>query len=430
MDLYSLFLKYPHVCTDTRSVVADSLFFALRGKNFNANVFAGQALELGCAYAVVDDAQYAVNDRFILVENVLKTLQNLANTHRKMWGKTVIGITGTNGKTTTKELIANVLSEKYNVLYTQGNLNNHIGVPLNLLQLTENHEIAVIEMGANHLYEIAELCAIAEPDFGLITNVGCAHLEGFGSFEGVIQTKSELYEWISNNGKFIFINSDNEFLEKMAASKHIDKNKLINYSLKNKKSYFFGEITDSSFFLKMNIKIGEQKAVIRTNLIGTYNAENVLAAACTGNYFGIDIEKIKFALQKYKPKNNRSQYLETKRNVLIIDAYNANPSSMYEAVTNFEKMKAEGKIVILGDMHELGAESHCEHQKIVHLLEKCQFDNCFLIGENFSQTNTHFQTFTNIDNFIIYLKDNDLCDCNILLKGSRMVKLEKTIDFL
>ncbi|MCL1868647.1 MAG: UDP-N-acetylmuramoyl-tripeptide--D-alanyl-D-alanine ligase [Paludibacter sp.] len=430
MDLYSLFKKYPRICTDTRAIVPDSLFFALRGENFNANAFAAQALENGCAYAIVDDAQYAVNERFILTENVLKTLQDLANEHRKKWGKSVIGITGTNGKTTTKELIACVLSEKYNVLYTQGNLNNHIGVPLTLLQLTDNHDFAVVEMGANHLHEIAELCAIAEPTFGLITNVGRAHLEGFGSFEGIMQTKSELYEWIANKGTGIFINSDNEFLAQMAENRKIDAKKRINYSLKHTKSYYFGKIADSSLLLKMNIKIGEQNIDIQTNLTGTYNGENVLAAACVGNYFDVEIEKIQFALQNYKPTNNRSQFVQTQRNCLIIDAYNANPTSMREAILSFENMKINKKIVILGDMYELGTESQQEHQKIVHLLEECNFDNCFLIGKNFAQTRTFFQTFANTDEFVNYLKNNELRGFNILIKGSRAVKLEKTIELL
>ncbi|MCL2596721.1 MAG: UDP-N-acetylmuramoyl-tripeptide--D-alanyl-D-alanine ligase [Paludibacter sp.] len=430
MDLYSLFEKYPQICTDTRDVVENSLFFALRGENFDANAFAAQALEKGCAYAIIDDAQYAVNEQFILVENVLKTLQDLANHHRKKWGKTVLAITGTNGKTTTKELISNVLSEKYKVLFTQGNHNNHIGVPLTLLQLTDNHDIAVIEMGANHLHEISELCAIAEPDFGLITNVGRAHFEGFGSFEGVMQTKSELYEWIADNGTDIFINEDNMFLAQMADNKKINKKQRIHYSLKNKKLDIFGKVTDCSPFLKMNIKIGGQNIDIQTNLIGAYNAENVLAAASVGHFFGIETEKIQLALENYKPTNNRSQYFATQQNKLIIDAYNANPTSMYEAILNFEKLKVANKVVILGDMHELGSESQSEHQKIVHLLEDCKFDDYFLIGENFSQTYTWFQTFANTDDFINYLKLNELRDFNILIKGSRAVKLEKIIDFL
>ena len=430
IDLYSLFQKYPRICTDTRAIVPNSLFFALRGENFDANSFAAKALEDGCAFAVVDDAKYAVNERFILVENVLQTLQELANAHRKTLGKTVLAITGTNGKTTTKELIANVLSQKFNILYTQGNFNNHLGVPLTLLQLSENHDIAVIEMGANHLHEIAELCAIAEPNFGLITNVGRAHLEGFGSFEGVMQTKSELYQWIADKGNKIFINEDNNFLCQMAQNRQVDFEKRVNYSLKNKNSSVFGEIIDCSPFLKMNIKIDSQNIDIQTNLIGNYNAENVLAAACVGNFFGVEIAKIKIAIENYKPTNNRSQYVETQRNRLFVDAYNANPTSMSEAILNFEKLKADRKIVILGDMHELGAESAAEHQKIVNLIKNCRFDYCFLIGKNFEQTDNHFRTFSSTDDFINYLKNNNLQNFNILIKGSRAVKLEKTIEFL
>jgi len=430
IDLYSLFQKYPRICTDTRAIVPNSLFFALRGENFDANSFAAKALEDGCAFAVVDDAKYAVNERFILVENVLQTLQELANAHRKTLGKTVLAITGTNGKTTTKELIANVLSQNFNILYTQGNFNNHLGVPLTLLQLSENHDIAVIEMGANHLHEIAELCAIAEPNFGLITNVGRAHLEGFGSFEGVMQTKSELYQWIADKGNKIFINEDNNFLCQMAQNRQVDFEKRVNYSLKNKNSSVFGEIIDCSPFLKMNIKIDSQNIDIQTNLIGNYNAENVLAAACVGNFFGVEIAKIKIAIENYKPTNNRSQYVETQRNRLFVDAYNANPTSMSEAILNFEKLKADRKIVILGDMHELGAESAAEHQKIVNLIKNCRFDYCFLIGKNFEQTDNHFRTFSSTDDFINYLKNNNLQNFNILIKGSRAVKLEKTIEFL
>lgn len=430
MDLYSLFEKYPRICTDTRAVVENSLFFALKGENFDANKLAAQAIEKGCAYAIIDNAQYAVNEQFILVENVLKTLQDLANYHRKKWGKTVIAITGTNGKTTTKELISNVLSKKFNVLYTQGNHNNHIGVPLTLLQLTDNHDIAVVEMGANHLHEIAELCAIAEPNFGLITNVGRAHLEGFGSFEGVMQTKSELYEWIANFGKNIFINKDNKFLLQMADNKNVSKKGRIYYSLKNKNTNIYGKAIDCSPFLKMNIKIGKQNADIQTNMAGTYNAENVLAAACVGNFFGVEIDKIYTSLENYKPTNNRSQYLETQHNKLIVDAYNANPTSMVEAIKNFDRMKVANKAVILGDMYELGAESPTEHQKIVHLLKKCNFDEVFLIGENFAKTNTQFHTFKNTNDFIIYLKDNEIEDFNILIKGSRAVQLEKTLEWL
>jgi len=443
--IYQIYRKFPLITTDSRVCPENSIFFALKGDNFNGNCFAQAALYKGCAYAVVDEAEFAGGEHIILVENVLETLQKLANLHRKTLGTKIIGITGTNGKTTTKELIASVLSQKFNTHYTQGNLNNHIGVPLTLLQLTGEHEIAVVEMGANHLHEIAGLCAIAEPNFGIITNVGKAHLEGFGSFENIIKTKGELYDFIRKNGGKIFINADNPYLTEIA--KGIPQ---VEYS--PPKSPLKGELKGGTTFenttaltspisvaersrstgglggVFLKIKIGNID--IQTNLIGAYNAENVLAAACIGQYFGVSPEKIKFALENYKPSNNRSQYFETQRNKLIIDAYNANPTSMAAAIDNFSKMEVNKKIVILGDMRELGEDSQKEHQKIVHLLEKCNFDHCFLIGESFSKTRTCFHTFPNTDGFIQYLKEQDFRDFYILIKGSRGMKMEKTIELL
>ena len=419
-DIYQIYRQFPVVTTDSRICPKDSIFFALKGGNFNGNCFAQAALYKGCAYAVVDEAEFVTDERIILVENVLETLQKLAKLHRRTLGTKIIGITGTNGKTTTKELIASVLSQKFHTHYTQGNLNNHIGVPLTLLQMTEQHEIAVVEMGANHRYEIAGLCAIAEPDFGIITNVGKAHLEGFGSFENIIKTKGELYDFIRENGGKIFINADNPYLTEIAEGLS-----QVEYSLK-KATFVSGKITDNSPFLKIKIN----NIDIQTNLIGAYNAENVLAAACIGNYFGIPQEKIKLALENYKPANNRSQYFETQRNKLIIDAYNANPTSMEAAIRNFEKMQVERKIVVLGDMYELGEDSQKEHQKIVHLLEQCHFEDHFLIGENFSKTHSRFHTFLNMSDFIQYLKENEFRDFHILIKGSRGMEMEKTIELL
>jgi UDP-N-acetylmuramoyl-tripeptide--D-alanyl-D-alanine ligase len=430
MDLYEIFLKYPHICTDTRAIVPNSIFFALKGDNFNANAFAAQALKKGCAFAVVDEAQYAENEQFILVDDVLKTLQDLAQMHRQTLGTTVIGITGTNGKTTTKELIASVLREKFNVLYTQGNLNNHIGVPLTLLQLTENHEIAVIEMGANHPKEIEALAAIATPDYGIITNVGKAHLEGFGSFEGVMRTKSELYVFIAKHGCKIFINEDNPFLAQMAENAGIFVQQKNFYSIKNSKSNIYGTVLDCSPFLKMNFVIENTSFGVATKLIGAYNAENVAAAVCIGRFFGVETEKIKQGIENYTPSNNRSQYVETQLNKLIVDAYNANPSSMSEAIRNFAQIKAENKTLILGDMLELGKNGTQEHQNIVHLLEENHFAQVFLVGENFISTNNNFFCFANTDQLIQHIQTQPLENQFILLKGSRGVRLEKVLEWV
>ncbi|MDR1653823.1 MAG: UDP-N-acetylmuramoyl-tripeptide--D-alanyl-D-alanine ligase [Prevotellaceae bacterium] len=430
MYLYSLFKKYPRICTDTRHIVKNSLFFALRGDNFNANAFAAQALEQGCAYAIVDEAQYAVNERFIVVDNALEALQQLAQQHRGALGTVIVGITGTNGKTTTKELIASVLSEKFNIHYTQGNLNNHIGVPLTLLQLTQTHKIAIVEMGANHPREIAALCSIAAPQYGLITNVGRAHLEGFGSFEGVMQTKSELYEYIAGKGEAIFINSDNLFLNQMAENKGIGTKKRIEYSLTNTNSDVYGTTTGASPFLTMSCSLKNEKFDVKTNLIGEYNAENVLAAVCAGNFFGLKKEEIKRGLEKYKPSNSRSQLVETQRNKLIMDTYNANPSSMREAILNFAKLAAPHKTLILGDMLELGTISGEEHQKVVNLLNKSNLRNVFLVGKNFKNTENNCRCFENSDMLAEFLQTQHIDNQLILIKGSRGIQLEKTVKML
>ena len=435
MQLYEIFLQHSSICTDSRFCTPDSLFFALKGENFNANAFALSALEKGCSFAVVDEAEFAIDERFILVENVLVSLQQLATHHRKQLGTIIIGITGTNGKTTTKELIATVLQEKYNILFTKGNLNNHIGVPLTLLQLKPEHQIGVIEMGANHPGEIKKLAEIACPDYGIITNVGMAHLEGFGSFEGVKKTKSELYEYIFEHGKAIFINKDNVFLMEMASKTgfSINKSNFIDYSLnpENKACNIYGQITDCSPFLKMQCTIDLLDTFnVNTKLIGAYNAENVLAAVAIGKYFGLENKRIKNGLQKYTPQNNRSQLTVTKYNNLFVDTYNANPTSMSAAILNFAQMNVNAKTLILGDMLELGEHTDIEHQNIINLLQQNKFENVFLVGHNFKSTNNHYTCFIEVNDLINLLEKHPIRDEYILIKGSRGIKLEDVLTVL
>jgi len=434
MILYPIFLKHPVICTDSRVCPTGSMFFALKGENFNANSFALSALEKGCACAVVDDATYAIDDRFILVNNVLESLQELAAYHRIQTGTTIIGITGTNGKTTTKELIAAVLKEKFNILFTQGNLNNHIGVPLTLLQLKSEHQLAIIEMGANHPGEIEELCRITRPDYGIITNVGKAHLEGFGSLEGVMKTKAELYDYISASGKMIFINSGNPLLEKMATDSGLNlPEKKLEYSveIKDTAAEFRAEITGCSPFLKMKCKVKESGSFdISSHLIGSYNAENVLAAVTIGSYFGVTNELIKKGLENYIPQNNRSQLTVTEHNKLVVDTYNANPTSMRAAILNFAQMEVDQKTLILGDMLELGDQSVVEHQNIVNLLQQNSFKNVLLVGTDFGKTQNPFPNFENVSRLIDYVTKNPLTNNYILIKGSRGIKLEKVLNCL
>lgn len=433
MQLYNLFLQHPIICTDSRNCPEGSMFFALKGENFNANSFAIGALEKGCSYAVVDQAEYAIDERFILVDNTLETLQALARHHREQLGTTIIGITGTNGKTTSKELIASVLKEKYSIHYTQGNLNNHIGVPLTLLQLNKSHELAVIEMGANHQGEIAFLAEIARPDFGIITNVGKAHLEGFGSFEGVMKTKAELYDFILKAGKKAFINSGNEYLVSMAQKAGLTDEHLQKYAVSTqcKTLSLCCTITDCSPFLSVKCKTADDTEFeISTQLIGTYNAENILAAATIGHYFGLTTGQIKTGLESYVPQNNRSQLTITDRNKLVVDAYNANPTSMKAAVLNFAQMNVANKVLILGDMLELGDQSASEHQYIIDLLEQNNLQQVLLVGPEFSKTKNNFKTFSHVDEVIEALTASPILDSYVLIKGSRGIKLEKTISSL
>ena len=424
-DLYELYLHNPKVTTDSRNCPFGSIFFALKGENFDGNQYASKALDSGCAYAVIDNPDYITGDRTILVDNVLKTLQQLAHRHRKALGTPVIGITGSNGKTTTKELLAAVLSTKYNLLYTEGNLNNHIGVPLTLLRLNHQHEMAIIEMGASRPGDIKELADIAAPNYGIITNVGQAHLEGFGSFEGVIKTKGELYDYIRQTKGKIFIKKENEFLQPIA--KGIEQ---ISYGT-DESSFASGKVASCSPFLIFDWKQQGKIHTVETHLIGSYNLDNVLVAVAIGRYFKIPAERISRAIASYEPNNNRSQFKETEHNKLIIDAYNANPSSMKAAIDNFAAMQVDTpKAVILGDMRELGETSDALHADIVKQIEQAGFDKVYLCGEHFSSTGTSFMHFPNIEELMSELTQIPLEGYHILIKGSRGMTLEKTLSLL
>lgn len=425
--LYQIFLDCQLVTTDSRNCPEGSLFIALKGESFNGNAFAGKALETGCAYAIIDEPEYAVegDQRYILVDDCLQTLQQLANYHRRQLGTQVIGITGTNGKTTTKELISAVLSQSHNILYTLGNLNNHIGVPSTLLRLKAEHDLAVIEMGANHPGEIKFLSEIVEPDCGIITNVGKAHLEGFGSFEGVIKTKGELYDFLrKKEGSTVFIHHDNAYLMNIAGGLN-----LIPYGTEDD-LYVNGRITGNSPYLTFEWKAGKagETYQVQTQLIGEYNFPNALAAITIGLFFGVEAAKINEALAGYTPQNNRSQLKKTNDNTLIIDAYNANPTSMMAALQNFRNMEAPHKMLLLGDMRELGAESAAEHQKIADYIKECDFEEVWLVGEQFAAAEHSFKTYPNVQEVIKELETNKPKGYTILIKGSNGIKLSSTVD--
>ena len=398
------------VSTDSRNLPEGCTFVALKGETFDGNKFALQALQQGAAMAIVDDEQVyqtiqqAGEYSALLVENSLIALQDLARAWRRHWGKRIIGITGTNGKTTTKELLATVLSTKYNIHYTQGNLNNSIGVPLTLLQLTAAHELAIVEMGASHPGDIKELVEVAEPDCGLITNVGKAHLQGFGSFEGVMRTKAELYDYLREHGGFCFRNTDNPYLEKMAGDLQAI-------------AYTSGTMPEG------------------THLVGAYNSENIQAALCVGEYFGVDREAGLAAIRAYIPTNNRSQRTVTERNTLIVDAYNANPTSMQAAIEAFDRQNSEirdqkSDCYILGAMRELGDYSHTEHQNIVNMLLERKADTVLLVGDEYRETTAPYPIFSTVDELCEHIKQHPITGCTILIKGSRSNKLEKVIPLL
>lgn len=421
-ELYNRFTECNGLTTDSRHCPEGSMFLALKGETFNGNTFAAQSLAQGCRYAVVDEPQYASpeNPRIILVDNCLETLQKLANYHRRWLGTRMIGVTGTNGKTTTKELIATVLGEKFKVLYTQGNFNNHIGVPLTLLRLKPEHEMAVIEMGANHPGEIKTLVHIAEPDYGIITNVGKAHLQGFGSFEGVIRTKGELYDFLREKGNAtIFIQNENPFLNKIAAGLTC-----VRYG-QTPRLDVTGKVVSCSPFLHFTWTAEGVSHEVQTHLIGAYNLDNALAAVAIGRYFGVEDTKICHALSSYVPQNNRSQLVHTASNTLIVDAYNANPTSMMAALENFRQMEAAHKVAILGDMKELGEGSHEEHQKVVDFLKECGFERVMLVGPEFGGTVSSFEHYKDVKEVEALLAAHPLQGYCILVKGSNSMKLSE-----
>jgi len=422
-NIYKRFLECDSISTDSRYSKDNSLFFSLKGENFNGNKYAKESLNKGCKYAIVDEAEYAADKRFILVDDTLKTLQELAKMHRLQMNATVIGITGTNGKTTTKEIVSRVLSEKYTTLGTPKNYNNHIGVPLTLLNLNKNHEFAVIEMGANHINEIKNLCQIAAPDYGLITNIGKAHLEGFGSFEKVIQAKSELYDYICASNGTVFINKDNELLETLVQQR--------NCSTYSYGSSIYadcrGKIINSVPFLE----IKQDNTLIKSQMTGKYNFENILAGICIGTFFHVPSKNIYKAIQNYVPENNRSQILKTDKNEVFLDAYNANPTSMQLALENFHEIKRKKKVIILGDMFELGEFSLQEHNNIIRKIHEFGFRNVYLVGEEFLKTKPEkCLTFKNTEDLADHIKENPITDSSVLIKGSRGMALEKLVEYL
>ena len=406
------------VSTDTRNLPAGCVFFALHGERFDGNKFAKQALETGASVAVIDNPEYALPEGTLLVPNTLLALQDLARAWRRELGVPIIGITGTNGKTTTKELLATVLSTKYNLHYTQGNLNNQIGVPLTLLQITRAHELAIVEMGASHPGDIKELVDIAEPNYGLITNVGRAHLEGFGSFEGVQNTKRELYDYLVAHDGTIFRNADNPYLASMHDSA------LSSLPISNSPQSGRPIAADAASNNRL-VAYATGTMPSGTHLVGEYNAENVSAAICVGEYFGVSREQALEAIRQYVPTNNRSQSMQTANNQLIVDAYNANPTSMQAAINAFK-----GDTYILGAMRELGEYSHLEHQNIVNMLAERKADTVFLVGEEYLQTTSPYPVFENVEQLHKHLEEQPLKGKNILLKGSRSTQMEKLLDIL
>jgi len=422
--LYLYYLEHPLVVTDSRKVTDGCLFFALKGDNFDGNRFASDALYQGAAYAVIDNPGFATRNT-LLVEDVLTSLQQLARMHRASMHIPVIGITGTNGKTTTKELVHKVLSSHFRAHATSGNFNNHIGVPLTILSTPADAELAIIEMGANHPGEIGFLSSIANPTHGMITNIGKAHLEGFGGYEGVIRTKSELYQWLRSNKGLAFVNGDNPLLMNLSA----EQERLL-YGT-GKDHYLMGRPLESGPFLKLEVELSGQLVPVTTQLVGSYNFENVLAAICAGSYFGVPDRVIIEALESYTPSNNRSQAVTTKNNQVIMDAYNANPSSMQAALENLARMAASPRMALLGDMLELGKESEEEHHRIVRLLEQLNFDRVILVGPEFTRVEGNsFPVFDDATSALQHLRQQPVSGYTILLKGSRGIRMEQLMEAL
>ena len=478
--LYNAFLECNGVCTDSRACQAGNLFVCLKGENFDGNDYAEKAVEMGAKYVLTSRKDLLITDEsvnrlklrlsesrsnvyidyaereqlhegearvigestYIYAEDTLLALQQLAAHHRKVLGTPIVGITGTNGKTTTKELVSAVLSKKYNVLYTLGNFNNHIGVPLTLLRLTPQHNMAVIEMGANHPGEIAFLANIVMPDAGLITNVGKAHLAGFGSFEGVQQTKAELYRNLQSRGKVVFIDDDNPHLKEMLANESLNRGIDESYNsvtelVEVPELYgsiptlpVNGKVISCTPFVNISLNIDGLNYTVNSQLIGSYNVSNMLSAACVGHYFGVPAADIADALATYTPQNNRSQLTKTEKNTLIVDAYNANPTSMEAALRNFALIETDGKAVILGDMFELGDDSAAEHQKVVDLLTQLGITEAYLLGENFSRTTGAGTRFASTPAFKTWLTEHPLMGKTLLIKGSNSMKLTTLVEML
>lgn len=420
--IYQYYSKKYLVSTDSRKIEEGCVFVALKGERFDGNDFAYQVAQDNIAACVIADRKdLPHHERLFIVEDSLTTLQELARLHREKCNIPIIGITGTNGKTTTKELTATVLSKKFNLIYTQGNFNNHLGLPLTILRIKPDTEMAVVEMGANHPNEIDQLCTIANPDFGIITNIGKAHLEGFGSFEGVVKTKNELYDFIRNKNGKLFVNHDNELL--MNLSNGID----IQTYGKDNNANIKASIVSSNPYLIINWEGNE----IKTNLVGDYNFENVMAAISVGCHFNIEKNLIIEALENYTPTNNRSQFIKSEKNEIVMDAYNANPVSMHHAIKNFRNISSDNTLLILGDMRELGKDSEKEHQIIVNLIKELKFENVILVGSEFKKTaDTDFTTFDNVDELLSYINDNNISGKKILIKGSNSIRLEKIINVL
>ncbi|GAA4745621.1 UDP-N-acetylmuramoyl-tripeptide--D-alanyl-D-alanine ligase [Flavisolibacter ginsenosidimutans] len=422
-ELYAIYQQHPTVQTDTRKLQKDDLYFALKGPNFNGNAFAQKALEQGAAYAVIDEADYAIKDKTILVDDVLQTLQQLALHHRKQFNIPFLAITGSNGKTTTKELIHAVLSTAFKTYTTEGNLNNHIGVPLTILKIKSNAEMAVIEMGANHQKEIASYCVIALPTHGLITNVGKAHLEGFGGEEGVRKGKGELFDFIRQNNGSVFRMNDYDYLRDM--SKGIAN--VFTYGTKD--ADVVGNVAQSDPFLEVNFTKGFE-GEIKTSLVGSYNLPNVLAAVAAGKKFGVNDEKIKAAIEAYSPSNSRSQLVQKGSNKIILDAYNANPSSMKAAIENFAKAEGDSKFLVLGGMAELGQESLQEHKTLIDEIAKHKWKAVLLVGGDFLKTEHPFLSFAKPEEAGEWLQKQNLQNAFFLIKGSRSMQMEKVLNYL
>ncbi len=421
-QLYKIYLKYPSVQTDTRKLRSGDIFFALKGENFNGNLFAKQALEAGAAYAVIDEKEFQFSDKTILVTDVLSTLQDLAKYHREQFKIPFLAITGSNGKTTTKELIHSVLSSVFKTYTTEGNLNNHIGIPLTILKIKKDAEIAVIEMGANHQREIASYCEYAKPTHGLITNCGKAHLEGFGGLEGVKKGKGELFDYLRENNGTAFVMWDYEYLQEM--SEGIPD--IIKYGTSN--ADFEGRLVKADPFMAVEIKKGADTGIIQTQLVGDYNLPNVLAAVAVGKHFQIPDQTIKTSIENYQPTNSRSQMIEIGKNKIILDAYNANPSSMKLAIENFASQNADNKILVLGAMAELGEESLKEHKAIVKLIQQYKWYHVLLIGGDFLNFDHPYLAFAKANDAKEWINDHQFENAYFLIKGSRSIKLEKILE--